>query len=77
MKRPKSNRPFIARDTGQPLTILGGYEIAEDGSILHNRPIDTTRPGDYGCDPLPDGMFRMVPSGDVVDAVEKNRRLRH
>ena len=31
--------------------------------------------GDYGCDPMGDGMFRMVPSGDVVDATERDRRL--
>ena len=31
--------------------------------------------GDYGCDPIGDGMFRMVPGGDVVSIVEKNRRL--
>ena len=30
---------------------------------------------DYGCDPLPDGKFRMVPSGDIVDLEERNRRL--
>ena len=30
---------------------------------------------DYGCDPLPDGRFRMVPSGDIVDADERKRRL--
>lgn len=30
---------------------------------------------DYGCDPLGDGMFRMVPSGDIVDSIEKEKRL--
>lgn len=37
--------------------------------------IDTSRPGDYGSDPLGNGAYRMVPSGDVVDLVERNRRL--
>jgi hypothetical protein len=37
--------------------------------------IDTARPGDHGADPLGDGRFRMVPSGDVVDLAERNRRL--
>jgi hypothetical protein len=37
--------------------------------------IDTTRPGDYGADPLGNGTFRMVPSGDVVDLAEMRRRL--
>lgn len=30
---------------------------------------------DYGSDPLGNGMFRMVPSGDVVNTEERNRRL--
>ena len=30
---------------------------------------------DYGCDPIGDGTFRMVPSGDIVDLKEKRRRL--
>jgi len=30
---------------------------------------------DYGSDPLGNGLFRMVPSGDIVDAEERNRRL--
>ena len=37
--------------------------------------VDTTAPGDYGCDPLGDGNFRMVPSGDIVDYAERNKRL--
>lgn len=32
-------------------------------------------PGDYGADPIGDGTFKMVPSGDVVDFDERNRRL--
>ncbi len=30
---------------------------------------------DYGCDPLGNGKFKMVPSGDIVDFEERNRRL--
>jgi len=30
---------------------------------------------DYGSDPLGKGRFKMVPSGDVVDMTERNRRL--
>lgn len=30
---------------------------------------------DYGCDPLGDGKFKMVPSGDVVGQEEKEKRL--
>jgi hypothetical protein len=39
------------------------------------QPVDTSRQGDYGADPLDNGMFRMVPSGDIVDYAERNRRL--
>lgn len=37
--------------------------------------IDTSRSGDFGADPIGDGMYRMAPSGDVVDASERDRRL--
>ena len=30
---------------------------------------------DYGCDPIGDGKFKMVPSGDIVDLAERNKRL--
>lgn len=30
---------------------------------------------DYGADPIGDGKFRMVPSGDIVDRAERDRRL--
>lgn len=39
------------------------------------RAIDTSKPGDYGADPVGDGKFRMVPSGDIVDMAERNKRL--
>lgn len=41
----------------------------------YKRPTVQLRSGDYGADPLGDGTFRMVPSGDIVDAAERNRRL--
>lgn len=31
--------------------------------------------GDYGADPIGDGTFRMVPSGDIVDYSERCKRL--
>jgi hypothetical protein len=30
---------------------------------------------DHGADPVGDGTFRMVPSGDIVDYAERCRRL--
>lgn len=44
--------------------------------VIERKLIDTQAPGDYGADPLGDGTFRMVPSGDIVDLDERNRRLR-
>jgi len=38
--------------------------------------VDLTAKGDRGADPLGNGMFKMVPSGDVVDLEERNRRLK-
>jgi hypothetical protein len=40
-----------------------------------SKPIVTIPGKDYGCDPLGNGMFRMVPSGDIVDWEERCRRL--
>ena len=52
-----------------------GYELDEDGKPIREH-VDLSRPGDHGADPVGDGTFRMVPSGDVVDEEEKNRRLK-
>ena len=30
---------------------------------------------DYGSDPIGNGMFRMVPSGDIVNREERDKRL--
>lgn len=64
---------FIAKDTGKPLRVLGGYDIAANGSVIR----ETLRPvsGDIGSDPMGHGMHRMVPSGDIVTTDEMKRRL--
>jgi len=67
---------FIARDTREPLKVLDGYDVLHDGSI-DRAYIDTARADDYGADPLGDGTFRMVPSGDIVDYQERCKRLSH
>lgn len=46
---------------------------AQQGGSL-NRPV-RMKSGDYGADPIGDGMFKMVPSGDIVDFAERSRRL--
>ncbi len=53
-----------------------GYTIElPSGKVKRPPPVDVNATGDYGHDPLPDGMFRMVPSGDIVDYAEMMRRL--
>ena len=64
----------MARKDKRPTHAMG-YEL--DANLLPvRRTIDTNRVGDYGCDPMPDGMFHMFPSGDIVDHTEKERRLK-
>lgn len=58
---------------------FAGYDFTSgpDGTVIdRGKPIDVNAPGDYGADPIGDGTFRMVPSGDVVDAAERDRRLK-
>jgi hypothetical protein len=52
-----------------------GYDIDVETSSPNREQVDTSKPGDYGCDVLGDGKFRMVPSGDIVDYDERCRRL--
>lgn len=54
---------------------LMAYSVGMDTETYIGKPIDLTRKGDYGSDPIGNGMFRMVPSGDVVNMEERNRRL--
>lgn len=41
----------------------------------YTRTIRSVPGKDYGADPIGDGTFRMVPSGDIVDFAERNARL--
>lgn len=45
-------------------------------SDTYTRTVNVNADGDYGADPVGSGMFRMVPSGDIVNFEERNRRLR-
>lgn len=62
------------RDQDRPEAV--GSELDRETLTPTRRVIDTSAPGDYGADPIGDGMFRMVPSGDIVDFEERNRRLK-
>jgi len=62
------------RDMETPMVF--GIELDRTTLTPVRRIIDTSKPGDYGADPLGDGTFRMVPSGDIVSLDERNKRLR-
>jgi len=62
------------RDMDKPMVL--GYELDRDTLTPVRRQIDVNVPGDYGCDSLPNGKYRMVPSGDIVSKAERDRRLR-
>jgi len=56
-----------------------GYSLDEikerqQGNYI-NKKVDTEKQGDYGQDPLGNGMHRMVPSGDIVTTEEMMKRL--
>ena len=56
---------------------FAGYDFVSgpSGTVIKREALDTSSPGDYGADPLGDGTFRMVPSGDIVSFEERCRRL--
>lgn len=52
------------------------YRLRKDGQYERIHTPMPRYPGpDYGADPLGDGTFRMVPSGDIVGLEESRRRL--
>lgn len=80
MKLPKYLTNPTKRPKRPPQEIsFAGYNIAisPKGNLHVDRGHLTAHiPGeDYGSDPLGDGKFRMVPSGDIVDYEEMKRRL--
>lgn len=66
-------RPDYSTADGQRELMAVSVGLPADTYKRHT--IDTDAPGDYGADPIGDGRFRMVPSGDVVDFDERCRRL--
>jgi hypothetical protein len=60
--------------------LIFGHTWEEINRVQHKqrtlgKPIDLNKKGDYGADPLGNGKFKMVPSGDIVDYAERCRRL--
>ena len=61
------------KKTGEPLRAFG-YDLDQQGRPIRGE-IDLKAQGDTGHDPLGNGMFRMYPSGDIVDNDERIRRM--
>ena len=59
-----------------PVPSVLGYELNRDTLTPIRKRIDAFKTGDWGADPLPDGTYLMVPSGDIVDLTERNKRLK-
>ncbi len=59
----------------QEIPSVFGYELDRKTLSPIRKLVLASSGGDYGADPLGDGTFRMVPSGDIVDFEERCRRL--
>jgi hypothetical protein len=56
---------------------LMAISMGLDSETYIRKPLASFVAGqDYGADPLGDGKFKMVPSGDIVDFEERCRRLK-
>ena len=66
-------RRMIDRTTGEEIRPFG-YDLDSKGTPIKVY-VDLSRVGDHGADPIGNGQFRMVPSGDIVSASERDRRL--
>ncbi len=60
------------RDQERPMVF--GYELSRV-TLTPVRRYITLAGNDHGADPVGDGTFRMVPSGDIVSLDERNKRL--
>lgn len=65
---------LIDRTTGERVHAFG-IPLAASGAPVRQAILPTSTAEDHGADPIGDGTFRMVPSGDVVDYAERCRRL--
>jgi len=61
------------RDMDDPEVL--GYAMDSESLTPCRTNVDIAHEGDYGADPIGNGMFQMVPSGDVVNLEKKRRRL--
>jgi len=79
----RGTRPHGARMTkksglmrNQDRPTVFGVELDRVNLLPVRNYVDVERAGDHGADPLGDGTFRMVPSGDIVSFEERCRRLK-
>lgn len=70
----KTTKPDFDVSTGAGQKRLMSVSMGLDSETYIGKPIDLSRRGDYGIDPLGNGFFKMIPSGDVVDREEMLRR---
>ena len=54
---------------------LMAQSMGLDTETYISKPIDVLKNGDYGCDPLENNKFKMIPSGDIVELEEMKKRL--
>lgn len=72
MARQKG-KEFYSTAEGQKALMAESVGLPAD--TYQRKTINLQVSGDYGADPLGNGTFRMVPSGDIVSLEERNRRL--
>lgn len=58
---------------GQKMMMAESMGLPSD---TYTRKVDLANMNDYGADPIGNGMFKMVPSGDIVDFEERCKRLK-
>jgi hypothetical protein len=71
----RPDREAVMRNDADKQKRLMAESMGLPSDTYISKPINLLKQGDYGADPLGDGRFRMVPSGDVVDYEERCKRL--
>ena len=69
--KPKTSDKL--RDMDIPMVL--GYALDRTTLTPIRTTVNVHASGDYGADPIGDGTFRMVPSGDIVSYDERMHRL--
>jgi len=67
----------MTRDTEHKIFGYSWNDIQDRQQKRYHTPaIEPANGRDYGADPIGDGTFKMVPSGDIVDYTERCKRLK-